>query len=428
MEALVQTFQGGSTDRLRTLILSQNEAIGSSNLFQQFCTPPVEVIASSSPSSDNNKDDELQQQEEQQQQALPQQPQQQMPPTNPIFPNVVHLDLSECNMSEEACTSLVAQLGPLTSHRNLVLRMNANPIGRGPQGMASISTLLHQSSMVELHLANCNLGDEGFEHLLNRAHPDHAVGLKVIDVSHNGISPAGLQRMATGLQSETICFPQWRELNLSGNKFNESSVISFAKALAAIHAKGQQKRRINGDNARILSSSTTTTATTANIKHDDEVASAAAAAVLQCLDMSATSTGVGGAVGLVQLAKLTNLNLFNNQLGSEGFLELAKVVQGGHGTLEILDVGGNHANQASVVSLLHALTIVPTTSTTITIEEEQGENATTTHDDDNNSNALRVLIVGGNEGGTAVEQMVDTVKGVWPNLDIARDKPRKLKE
>ena len=37
---------------------------------------------------------------------------------------------------------------------------------------------------------------------------------------------------------------------------------------------------------------------------------------------------------------------------------------------------------------------------------------------------LRVLEIGGNSGGDAVEEAIKRVKQVHPELDIARDKPK----
>jgi len=39
-------------------------------------------------------------------------------------------------------------------------------------------------------------------------------------------------------------------------------------------------------------------------------------------------------------------------------------------------------------------------------------------------NTLRVLVVGGNTGGPALEKVVKEVQKVHPDLDVARDKPK----
>ena len=105
------------------------------------------------------------------------------------------------------------------------------------------------------------------------------------------------------------------------------------------------------------------------------------------------------------LGKLQSLHLFNNSLGSDGFIALAPTLRGGHPTLEHLDLGGNLANQASVVALLSAL-----------LENPEAI-----------SNVLRVIVVGANESGDAVEQIAKQIKAVHPELDIARDKKSKKK-
>jgi UDP-N-acetylglucosamine:LPS N-acetylglucosamine transferase len=67
-------------------------------------------------------------------------------------------------------------------------------------------------------------------------------------------------------------------------------------------------------------------------------------------------------------------------------------------------LGGNEATEAGVVALLQAFT-------------QQS-------DDENKSNLLRLLVVGGNQGGPTIETVVQEVQKLHPQLDIARDKPR----
>jgi Ran GTPase-activating protein (RanGAP) involved in mRNA processing and transport len=128
--------------------------------------------------------------------------------------------------------------------------------------------------------------------------------------------------------------------------------------------------------------------------------------LLSNLDMTDTSCGAGGAVDLVRLGHLRVLNIFNNRLGSDGFVALAKVLQGGHPTLETLDVGGNQATEAGVVALLQAFTVKT----------------------ESFRNSLKLVVVGGNESGPTIETLVKEIKKVHPEMDIARDKPRKQQE
>jgi hypothetical protein len=321
MEAIIKTL--GSSDRLKKLILARNEDIGTSDFFLS-----------------TNKSE-----------------------FSPIFPHVQELDLSECGFNDTSCARLVTCLQPLASDRNLKLRLSRNPFG--PRGFVSVSSLLHGSSIVELHLSKCNIGDEGIETLVDRATLDRHLGLQILDLSHNNITSKGVLLLASRLQEAMAYLPALGDLNLAGNTLNEESVQSLAGTLGKLKSEGKS--------------------------------------ALHSLDMTDTSCGIGGAVDMIRLGQLTLLRLFNNKLGSEGFLELAKVLRGGHATLENLDLGGNNAQEAGVVALLHALSIK----------------------DDTIDSKLKLVVIGGNEGGQAVEQMVKEVLRTWPGLDIARDKPRK---
>ena len=127
-------------------------------------------------------------------------------------------------------------------------------------------------------------------------------------------------------------------------------------------------------------------------------------ACLEKLDLTNTNCGTQGAIDIIKKGGLKSLYLFDNSLGSDGFIALASTLAGGHATLENLDLGGNQADQASVVILLSALL-------------EQESNSESGQD-----NTLKLLVVGGNEGGDAVEQIAAKIQQVYPALDIARDK------
>jgi hypothetical protein len=86
---------------------------------------------------------------------------------------------------------------------------------------------------------------------------------------------------------------------------------------------------------------------------------------------------------------------------------MSKVLTGGHTSLVTLDVGGNDASEAGVVSLLQALL------------------SSRPSDKDGTESTLRLLVVGGNKSGPTVESLVQEIKRIHPDLDIARDKPRK---
>jgi hypothetical protein len=64
-------------------------------------------------------------------------------------------------------------------------------------------------------------------------------------------------------------------------------------------------------------------------------------------------------------------------------------------------LGGNDASEEAVVRLLNSIA-----------------------DAADFESKLRVLEIGGNSGGDAVEEAIKRVKQVHPGLDIARDKPK----
>ena len=106
---------------------------------------------------------------------------------------------------------------------------------------------------------------------------------------------------------------------------------------------------------------------------------------------------------------LTTLRLFNNRLGSDGFYAIAPLLQGGHPSIENLDLGGNTADEDAVVALLNS---IADNNTGTTINE--GNNFTST---------LSVLEIGGNKFGNDAMEALNRLKLVFPKLDVAHDKP-----
>jgi hypothetical protein len=278
------------------------------------------------------------------------------PSSQQIFVNAKHLDLSDCGLDVDFCTGLAQALAPT----DLALKVNANA-KLGDEGVATLIGL----SLVELHVSKCNIGDQGAQSIVDHRPAERNSGLRVLDLSHNKLTPASIQYLASKLQQGSCLFPQLEDLNFAGNKLDEVSSQALAAALGDL--------------------------------------STARSTPISKLDMTDTSCGIGGAVDLVRFAQLNVLNLFNNRLGSDGFVALSKVFQGGHPTMETLDVGGNKATEAGVVALLQSFTV----------KSESFENT------------LRVVVVGGNETGPTVETVVKEITKVYPEMDVARDKPRK---
>jgi hypothetical protein len=103
----------------------------------------------------------------------------------------------------------------------------------------------------------------------------------------------------------------------------------------------------------------------------------------------------------------TSLVLFNNKIGSQGFRDIAASLPAILATgIESLDLAGNNADNESVIDLLKAF-----------LKHE----AKAPH-----PSRLKSLVVGGNGNGSeALEEIVQQIKEIRPDVDIARDRPAK---
>jgi hypothetical protein len=219
-----------------------------------------------------------------------------------------------------------------------------------------------------LNLSKCQVPDDALSKLHTASSPTNKNNLLILDLSYNGISATGAASLSNALSGDASTLSSLVELNLAGNPLGDTGVLGLARALECRHLRGDS-------------------ATTTRLKK---------------LDLSYTQCEIQGAADIMSLGQLESLLLFNNSLGSNGFRALAPAIRQQHTLLE-LDLGGNGADEASVVALLSALAAV------------QG-------DGDVSKSILKVLVVGGNEGGEELERMVAKVQQVHPGLDIARDK------
>ncbi|CAB9502472.1 Ribonuclease inhibitor [Seminavis robusta] len=270
------------------------------------------------------------------------------------------LDLSTCGLSGDFLTQFLVT--PKGVQPNLKqLNLHDNPIGA--TGWKAILPLMtRDSSCLEvLNLSKCQIDNDAMSELSTWSSKSSNSNLRILDLSDNELSAAGIEI----LSKELSVFPNLVELNLAGNAIGEQGVQQLAMALEARHTPQQQ----------------------------------GCCCPLKKLDLSRTQCGHQGAMDMISRGRLQSLHLFHNELGSDGFTALASTLQGGHATLEYLDLGGNGAKQDAVVELLNALTNNPM------------ENS-----------CLKVLVVGGNEGGDGVEEAAARVGQVHPALDIARDK------
>ena len=326
----------------------------------------------------------------------------------PIFPGLTYLDLSACCLNTESCISLLKALQmdrtdlscnerqqDMTekSARDLVLKLNSNNLNDSNSVKEMMDLLAKGDLVTELYISKCRIDDDGLRQIVEAGccssnvkeqgsgvNESSILYLRVLDLSSNNLTTIShLVNLSPNDSSRPDChyFSQMRTLNLSGNNIGQT-------LFNAIEC-----------NPQWITS-------------------------LEELDLSHVSCEIAAAVELIrcsnsQDSSLRKLNLFGNGIGSNGFLELSKVLHGGHLSLEYLDLGGNGATESGVVALVEVL-----------------KNNLTCGDDNSGlrstelklENALRVLVVGGNSGGPALEKAVKEIGKFHPNLDIARDKPK----
>jgi Leucine Rich repeat len=281
------------------------------------------------------------------------------------------LNMSQCGLSGEFIAQLLACLqSPSAAGIQPLLQklhLQENPLG--VTGFVALLPLITDSCLQVLNLSKCQLGDDAMSKIHAASSLTNKNNLLILDLSYNDISTTGVASLSKALSGNASVLSSLVELNLAGNPLGETGVVGLARALECRHL---------------------------------QAASATYTTRLQKLDLSNTQCGIQGSADIMSLGQLESLLLFNNSLGSNGFRALAPAIRQQHSLLE-LDLGGNGADETSVVALLSALTAAP------------GDNAVS-------NSILKVLVVGGNEGGEEVERMVVEVQQVHPGLDIARDK------
>lgn len=322
----------------------------------------------------------------------------------PIFPGLTYLDLSDCSLDGKSCATLLRALHVNDSDpdggegekdvmakgvRNLELKLNSNDLSDRSSSKEMWNLLARGFLVTELYVSKCHIGDEGMNQIVDECccssklkasnsetSDSSSLFLRRLDLSYNNLTSISCLANQLHLHSDGISlndchyFSNLRTLDLSGNPLGQSLLDAF-----------------DSNPEWIMS--------------------------LEELDLSHTSCESSGAVELIRRSNsrkssLKKLNLFGNGLASDGFLELSKVLHGGHMSLNYLDLGGNGATESAVVTLVEVFK-----------NKMENDDATVSQ------NTLRVLVVGGNKGGAALEKAVKEVQKVHPELDIARDKTKK---
>ncbi|KAL9189558.1 hypothetical protein ACHAXT_009233 [Thalassiosira profunda] len=288
------------------------------------------------------------------------------------FPSLEKLVLAECNIGPAGMESLAELLSGPDNNRSkpIALGLGSNPIGAdGCNSLAKLCAVPGKGSMIShLQISQSSIGDDGVGLLSKAALANPCTGLSVLDLSENSITKDGAKSLADSLAGS---LPDLVELKVAKNDLGGEGVSSIMEVLAS-----------EGDGGRGVSTGKNAT--------------------LQNLDLSHTKCEISGAKAVLTSRSIKTVRLFDNRLGSDGFRAIAPLLQGGHPSIENLDLGGNNADEDAVVALLNS------------IADKQDGQADST---------LLVLEIGGNKFGDTAMEALTELKRVWPRLDVAHDKP-----
>mmetsp|Transcript_40295 Transcript_40295/g.121363 ORF Transcript_40295/g.121363 Transcript_40295/m.121363 type:complete len:499 (-) Transcript_40295:18-1514(-) len=343
----------GKSHALRHLNFSRNEGIGSQGL-ALFCDAGEQLVLGDEANIESQP-----------------------------FPKLEYLDLSECNIGPQGVEALSSCLmenpdGNNECRSKLELMLASNPLEKN--GCASLSKLIRSpvngsSYLISLSLAGCSIGDDGIEALVLSS-TGCGDGLRMLDLSRNGITSIGAQKLSEALSADAQkdgkqSFSDLGELRLAGNSLESDGVRYICMSLQ--QRAGMQDELKAGGNA-----------------------------ALNVLDLSETHSGPDGAAAALRCGALSSLTLFNNDLGTDGFYAIATWLRGGHPSIETLDLGGNRAGEEAVAMLLREI-MAPST--------------------DETQSALRTLVLGGNSFGNIVAAALEELQIARPDLDVAHDRP-----
>ena len=289
--------------------------------------------------------------------------------TSHAFRVLEYLDIAENEIGPAGAKAwvdcLTKGVESVPRFKQIDLQASMNPIG--PKGCSYLKDLISQQSgyksiVSKMSLKKCSIGDEGFAFLVE-AFQNSCDGFTALDVSNNGISEKSMMALSNALKEKEANIKSLKSLSLANNSIGDGGLVTL---LGSLNQKDKQ-----GNNT------------------------------IEILDLSSTNCGTNAAVEAIKCTSLKSIRLFNNNLGSEGFEALASLLNGGHPTLEHLDLGGNRAKDSAVASLLKAVMV-----------KNEPDNS-----------VLRTIELGGNEVGKEVEDILKELLIVRPELDIARDRP-----
>lgn len=239
-----------------------------------------------------------------------------------------------------------------------------------------------------------------------------------LDLSNNSMTAPAAMSWCLAMEKNGWNYNNWSTINLAGNpKLGSEGAVVFETLIKALFDQG-----INDGLCSNLPIVENDSANSRSLDFSETGcgATAAAAAVQACIAAAASSKGTRNRMTLRLYGNKLGLN---NGFGLVGAALLEALVatqnteraqQPTNETTDIgrftLDMAGNDANQDSVVALLEAVfEMVSTVPQPVIL--------------------LESLVIGGNEGGALVEDVVRRIHSLQPNIDIARDKiPRQQEQ
>lgn len=283
--------------------------------------------------------------------------------SNFLFPALRFLNLSSAQISPGS----IEQLSIILSHGKnnddkqrpkLQLSLSNNSL-LGDLAMPVISTSL-LPFLESIDLSNCKIGDDGAKELADSLSTNTC--LECIDLSKNNIGVKGAIAIGASLRKNKSLL----EARFANNYLGDEGACAIASSL--------------------FQGSAGNSASTNN--------------VIKVLDMAKTRIGKIGAVALLKCTSLESLRLFDNALGTEGFLAVSPFIAN-HPSIQDLDLGGNAATDEGISNMLISL-----------------------HDNE----TLKVLGIGGNSIGQLTLDALETLSHLKPNLYIAKDKPNEAEQ
>ncbi|XP_053364405.1 protein NLRC3-like [Clarias gariepinus] len=273
------------------------------------------------------------------------------------------LRLESCDVSDEGCAALTSALRSNPSHlRDLNLSYNHV----GDLGVKCLCAVLENPlcKLETLRLQWCGVSDEGCAALTSalRSNPSH---LRVLDLSCNNVGDSGVKRLSAlkddehyklqtlGLEccgvSDEGCaalnsalrskLSDLRDLDLSGNKLEDSDVKCLSVLLENPHCKLERLNGVSDEGCAALSS-----ALRSNPSH------------LRDLDLSYNNVGDSGVKclsALLQnpLCKLETLRLYNCGVSVKGCAALTSALRSNPSHLRDLDLSWNNVGDSGVKRL-----------------------------------------------------------------------------